>query len=220
MKKCIISPSILSANFAKLGEEVENVITASTNTIHIDIMDNHYVPNLTFGPMICKALRQHGINAFFDVHLMTCPVDDLIVSFAKAGANRISFHPEATKHIDRSLNLIKECGCKTGLAFNPATPLNYLEHTLSKLDVVLLMTVNPGFGGQNFIPDMLNKIQEAKEFIDHRGINIDLAVDGGVNIDTIDDIAQAGANVFIAGSAIFNKPDYKQAILDLQAKLP
>jgi ribulose-phosphate 3-epimerase len=215
----IISASILSANFAKLGEEVNNVLTAGADWIHVDVMDNHYVPNLTFGPLVCAALRKYGITAPLDVHLMVEPVDDLIEAFAKAGANYITFHPEASKHIDRSLQLIRNLGCKAGLALNPATPISCLQHVLDKLDIVLLMSVNPGFGGQSFIPSSLEKIRATKKLLSYVDRPIHLAVDGGVKQDNIRAIAEAGADVFIAGSAIFGSKNYKTAIDGLRAGL-
>lgn len=212
MKEYLIAPSILSANFAKLGEEVENVLSAGADVVHFDVMDNHYVPNLTIGPMVCQALREHGITAPIDVHLMVKPVDRMIEMFVKAGASIITFHPEASEHIDRSLQLIKAGGCKAGLVLNPATPIHVLEHVMDKLDVVLLMSVNPGFGGQKFIPHTLEKLRQVKQLIDASGRDIRLQVDGGVNVDNIAEIAAAGADMFVAGSAIFNQPDYKQVI--------
>ena len=213
-----ISPSLLSADFAKLGEEVTNVLAAGADWIHFDVMDNHYVPNLTFGPMILEAIKPYAGNAVMDVHLMVEPVDALIASFAKAGATMITFHPEASRHVDRSLGLIKDLGCKAGLVLNPATPLNILDHVMDKLDMILLMSVNPGFGGQSFIPETLNKTRAARTRIDAHvaagGQNILLEIDGGVKIDNIREIAQAGADTFVAGSAIFNAPDYK-AVIDL-----
>ena len=208
----LIAPSILAADFARLGEEVENVLAAGADVVHFDVMDNHYVPNLTIGPLICEALRNHGITAPIDVHLMVKPVDRLIPDFAQAGASMITFHPEATEHIDRSLDLIREHGCQTGLVFNPATPLHYLDHVLDKIDIVLLMSVNPGFGGQSFIPSTLNKLKEARQRIDASGRDIRLEVDGGVKIDNIGAIAAAGADMFVAGSAIFGTDDYAKTI--------
>ncbi|GMR17929.1 MAG: ribulose-phosphate 3-epimerase [Gammaproteobacteria bacterium] len=198
-----IAPSILSADFARLGEEVVNVLEAGADIVHFDVMDNHYVPNLTIGPLVCEALRNHGIKAEIDVHLMVKPVDRIIPDFAKAGASYITFHPEGSEHIDRSLQLIREAGCKSGLVFNPATPLDYLKHVMDKVDMVLLMSVNPGFGGQSFISATLDKLKEARKLIDDSGYDIRLEVDGGVKVDNIREIAQAGADTFVAGSAIF-----------------
>ena len=198
-----IAPSILSADFAKLGAEVDNVLKSGTDIVHFDVMDNHYVPNLTIGPLVCEALRNHGVTAPIDVHLMVKPVDRIIPDFAKAGATYITFHPEASDHIDRSLQLIRESGCKSGLVFNPATPLSYLEHVLDKVDMVLLMSVNPGFGGQSFIPGTLDKLRQARKLIDASGRDIRLEIDGGVKVDNIREIAEAGADTFVAGSAIF-----------------
>lgn len=208
----IIAPSILSADFARLGQDVENVLEAGADWVHFDVMDNHYVPNLTIGPMVCKALRDYGITAPIDVHLMVKPVDALIPDFAKAGASMITFHPEGSEHIDRSLQLIKDNGCQAGLVFNPATPLSYLEYVMDKIDMVLLMSVNPGFGGQSFIPGTLNKLREARAMIDASGRDIRLEIDGGVKVDNIGEIAAAGADTFVAGSAIFNADDYKTVI--------
>ena len=208
----LIAPSILAADFARLGEEVENVLAAGADVVHFDVMDNHYVPNLTIGPLICEALRNHGITAPIDVHLMVKPVDRLIPDFAQAGASMITFHPEASEHIDRSLDLIREHGCQSGLVFNPATPLHYLDHVLDKIDIILLMSVNPGFGGQSFIPSTLNKLKEARQRIDASGRDIRLEVDGGVKIDNIGAIAAAGADMFVAGSAIFGTKDYTKTI--------
>jgi ribulose-phosphate 3-epimerase len=199
-----IAPSILSADFARLGEEVKNVLAAGADIVHFDVMDNHYVPNLTIGPLVCEALRKHGISADIDVHLMVKPVDRIIPDFAKAGATYITFHPEASEHIDRSLSLIRESGCKSGLVFNPATPLDYLNYVMDKVDMVLLMSVNPGFGGQKFIPATLNKLREARRLIDESGYKIRLEIDGGVKTDNIGEIAAAGADTFVAGSAIFS----------------
>lgn len=198
-----IAPSILSADFARLGDEVDRVIASGADIVHFDVMDNHYVPNLTIGPLVCEALRRHGITADIDVHLMVKPVDRIIPDFAKAGASYITFHPEGSEHIDRSLQLIKSEGCKCGLVFNPATPLDYLRYTIDKLDMVLLMSVNPGFGGQSFIPTTLDKLREARRIIDESGRDIRLEIDGGVKIDNIRQIAEAGADTFVAGSAIF-----------------
>ena len=208
----VIAPSILSANFARLGEEVDSVIAAGAEWIHFDVMDNHYVPNLTIGPLVCEALRKHGVTAPIDVHLMVKPVDRIVPDFAKAGASLISFHPEASEHIDRTIGLIHECGCKAGLVFNPATPLNYLDYVLDKLDLVLIMSVNPGFGGQSFIPAALEKLRRARELIDRSGRAIRLEVDGGVKVDNIAEIAKAGADTFVAGSAIFGQKDYRAVI--------
>ncbi len=212
MAEFLIAPSILSADFARLGEEVSNVLAAGADIVHFDVMDNHYVPNLTIGPLICEALRNFGITAPIDVHLMVKPVDRIIPDFVKAGASFITFHPEASEHIDRSLSLIRESGCKSGLVFNPATPLTYLEHVLDKIDMVLLMSVNPGFGGQSFIPGTLEKLRLAREIIDVGGYDIRLEVDGGVKVGNIGEIAQAGADTFVAGSAIFGTEDYRATI--------
>jgi ribulose-phosphate 3-epimerase len=198
-----LAPSILSANFAKLGEEVDNVIASGADIVHFDVMDNHYVPNLTIGPLVCEALRNHGVRAPIDVHLMVKPVDRIIPDFAKAGASYITFHPEASDHIDRSLGLIRECGCRSGLVFNPATPLSYLDYVIDKVDMILLMSVNPGFGGQSFIPSTLDKLRQVRQIIDASGLDIRLEVDGGVKVDNIAEIAAAGADTFVAGSGIF-----------------
>jgi ribulose-phosphate 3-epimerase len=198
-----IAPSILSADFARLGQEVDNVLAAGADIVHFDVMDNHYVPNLTIGPLVCEALRKHGVTAPIDVHLMVKPVDRIIPDFAKAGATYITFHPEASDHIDRSLQLVRDEGCKSGLVFNPATPLDYLNYVIDKVDMVLLMSVNPGFGGQSFIPSALDKLREARKIIDQSGRDIRLEIDGGVKVDNIREIAEAGADTFVAGSAIF-----------------
>ena len=215
----LIAPSILSADLARLGDDVAEVLKAGADLIHFDVMDNHYVPNLTFGPAICKALRDYGINCPIDVHLMAKPVDRLIPDFAKAGADIITFHPEATEHIDRTLQLIRDHGCKSGLVFNPATPLSYLDYVMDKIDMILLMSVNPGFGGQAFIPATLNKLREVRRRIDASGFNIRLEVDGGVKVNNIAEIAEAGADMFVAGSAIFDQPDYKAVIAQMRAEL-
>jgi len=207
-----IAPSILSANFAKLGEEVDSVLAAGADIVHFDVMDNHYVPNLTIGPLVCEALRRHGVKAPIDVHLMVKPVDRIIPDFAKAGASIISFHPEASEHIDRTIGLIREQGCQAGLVFNPATPLSYLDHTLHQLDLVLIMSVNPGFGGQKFIPGALDKLREVRRRIDASGRAVRLEIDGGVKADNIGEIARAGADTFVAGSAIFGEKDYRAVI--------
>lgn len=215
----LIAPSILSADLARLGEDVNAVLAAGGDIIHFDVMDNHFVPNLTFGPAICQALRNYGITAEIDVHLMVKPIERLIPEFAKAGANYITFHPEATDHIDRNLQLIRELGCKAGLVFNPATPLHYLDYVMDKIDMILLMGVNPGFGGQKFIPSTLNKLREVRHRIDASGRSIRLEVDGGVKIENIAEIAEAGADTFVAGSAIFDQPDYKAVIDQMRANL-
>lgn len=213
-----IAPSILSADFARLGEEVRNVVAAGANIIHFDVMDNHYVPNLTVGPLVCEAIRPH-VQIPIDVHLMVKPVDRIIPDFAKAGANIITFHPEASEHVDRSLQLIRDNGCKAGLVFNPATPLHYLDHVMDKLDIILIMSVNPGFGGQSFIPEALKKIAAVRQRIDASGRDIMLEIDGGIKIENIAAAARAGADTFVAGSAIFGKPDYKAVIDAMREQL-
>lgn len=219
MKDFLIAPSILSADFARLGDEVNAVLDAGADVVHFDVMDNHYVPNLTIGPMVCEALRKHKITAPIDVHLMVSPVDQLILDFAKAGASYISFHPEATSHVDRSLQLIRDQGCKSGLVFNPGTPLTCLEYLMDKVDVILLMSVNPGFGGQKFIPGTLKKLQDARRLIDESPHSIRLEIDGGVGVGNIREIADAGADMFVAGSAIFNSDDYEETISAMRAEL-
>ena len=214
-----IAPSILSADFARLGDEVTAVIAAGADVVHFDVMDNHYVPNLTIGPLVCEALRKHGITAPLDVHLMVKPVDRIIPDFAQAGATYISFHPEASEHVDRTIELIRENGCKPGLVFNPATPLDWLDHTLAKLDHVLIMSVNPGFGGQKFIPGALDKLRAVRKLIEATGKPIRLEIDGGVKVDNIAEIARAGADMFVAGSAIFGTQDYKATIDAMRAAL-
>src|SRR5690349_3296893 len=214
-----IAPSILSANFARLGEEVDAVVAAGADIVHFDVMDNHYVPNLTIGPLVCEALRRHGVTAPIDVHLMVKPVDRIVPDFAKAGATLLSFHPEASEHVHRTIQLIKSLGCQAGLVFNPATPLHHLDHVLEDLDYVLLMSVNPGFGGQSFIPSTLAKLRAVRERIDRSGKAIRLEVDGGVKADNIGEIAAAGADAFVAGSAIFNAPDYADVIARMRAEI-
>jgi ribulose-phosphate 3-epimerase len=219
MADYLIAPSILSANFARLGEEVDAVLAAGADIVHFDVMDNHYVPNLTIGPMVCTALRKHGVTAPIDVHLMVSPVDQLIGDFAAAGASYITFHPDASTHVDRSLQMIREAGCKSGLVFNPHLGLEALKYVLDKVDMVLLMSVNPGFGGQSFIPSTLDKLREARALIDASGMDVRLEVDGGVTPKNIAEIAAAGADTFVAGSAIFNQPDYAAVISDMRAQL-
>ena len=219
MSDYLIAPSILSANFAKLGEEVDNVLAAGADIVHFDVMDNHYVPNLTIGPMVCKALRDHGVTAPIDVHLMVSPVDALISDFAKAGASYITFHPDASTHVDRSLQMIRDAGCKSGLVLNPAMGLEPLKYVMDKVDMILLMSVNPGFGGQKFIPATIDKVKEVRALIDSSGFDIRLEVDGGISASNIAEIAAAGADTFVAGSAIFNQPDYKQVIDEMRAQL-
>ncbi|MCK4842286.1 MAG: ribulose-phosphate 3-epimerase [Methylococcales bacterium] len=214
-----IAPSILSADFAKLGEEVDNVLASGADVVHFDVMDNHFVPNLTIGPLVCDALRKHGVTAPIDVHLMVDPVDRIIPDFAKAGASMITFHPEGSTHIDRSLQMIRDAGCKSGLVFNPATPLSHLEYVMDKVDIILLMSVNPGFGGQSFIPATLDKLRQARKLIDDSGYDIRLEIDGGVKVDNIREIKAAGADMFVAGSAIFSQPDYKKVIDEMRAEL-
>ncbi|VAX09253.1 Ribulose-phosphate 3-epimerase [hydrothermal vent metagenome] len=225
MADFLIAPSILSADFARLGEEVDKVLKSGADVVHFDVMDNHYVPNLTIGPLVCEALRKHGVTADIDVHLMVKPVDRIIPDFAKAGATYITFHPEASEHIDRSLQLIKEEGCKCGLVFNPATPLDILEYVMDKVDLILLMSVNPGFGGQSFIPSTLDKLRQARKLIDASGRDIRLEIDGGVKVNNIREIAEAGADMFVAGSAIFGAASdsdantYDSVIADMRAEL-
>ncbi|WXL26440.1 ribulose-phosphate 3-epimerase [Ectopseudomonas mendocina] len=219
MQPFAIAPSILSADFARLGEDVDKVLAAGADIVHFDVMDNHYVPNLTIGPMVCAALRKYGVTAPIDVHLMVKPVDRIIGDFIEAGATYITFHPEASEHIDRSLQLVRDGGCKSGLVFNPATPLDVLKHVMDKVDMILLMSVNPGFGGQKFIPHTLEKLREARALIDASGRDIRLEIDGGVNVQNIRSIAEAGADTFVAGSAIFNQPDYKAVIDSMRAEL-
>lgn len=219
MANYTIAPSLLAADFARLGEEASNVLSAGADVLHLDVMDNHYVPNLTVGPLVCAALRQYGIKAPIDVHLMARPVDRLITDFAKAGASYITFHPEASDHVDRSLELIREAGCKAGLALNPATSLHHLEHVWDKIDMILMMSVNPGFGGQQFISSTLNKVTKARQLIHASKKKITLAIDGGIKVDNILEVARAGADMFIAGSAIFSQPDYAKVITDMRSQL-
>ena len=225
MTDFLIAPSILSADFARLGEEVDNVLASGADVVHFDVMDNHYVPNLTIGPLVCEALRNHGVTAPIDVHLMVKPVDRIIPDFAKAGATYISFHPEASDHIDRSLSLVRDNGCKSGLVFNPATPLDYLKYVMDKVDLILLMSVNPGFGGQSFIPATLDKLREARKMIDESGYDIRLEIDGGVKADNIAEIAAAGADMFVSGSGIFGKAKasdphtYDSILAEMRAEL-
>ncbi|GGX43434.1 ribulose-phosphate 3-epimerase [Saccharospirillum salsuginis] len=219
MSDFVIAPSILSADFARLGEEVDTVLEAGADWVHFDVMDNHYVPNLTIGPMVCDSLRKHGVTAPIDVHLMVNPVDRLIGDFIEAGASIITFHPEASDHIDRSLQLIRDGGCKAGLVFNPATPLHYLDYVMDKIDQILIMSVNPGFGGQSFLPSALDKLRAARERINESGRDIRLEIDGGVKVDNIRAIAEAGADTFVAGSAIFNANDYRERIDAMRKEL-
>ena len=219
MSDFLIAPSILSADFARLGEEVDAVLAAGADIVHFDVMDNHYVPNLTIGPMVCKALRDYGVTAPIDVHLMVEPVDDMIEKFAEAGASYISFHPEASAHVDRSIQAIIDAGCQPGLVLNPATPLHYLDYTLEKLHHVLIMSVNPGFGGQQFLDSTYDKLRDVKRRIDQSGKNVRIEIDGGVKVDNIRAVAEAGADMFVAGSAIFNAPDYKAVIDKMRSEL-
>ena len=219
MTDYLIAPSILAADFARLGEEVDNVLEAGADVVHFDVMDNHYVPNLTIGPMVCKALRKHGVTAPIDVHLMVQPVDDLIRMFADAGASYITFHPEASQHVDRSLQLVRDLGCKAGLVLNPATNLDAINWVMDRLDMLLLMSVNPGFGGQKFIPSTLDKLKQARKIIDESGYDIRLEVDGGVGVANIQEIAAAGADTFVAGSAIFSQSNYKKVIDEMRSEL-
>jgi ribulose-phosphate 3-epimerase len=219
MQEPLIAPSILSADFARLGEEVDNVLAAGADLVHFDVMDNHYVPNLTIGPLVCEALRKHGVKAPIDVHLMVKPVDQIVPDFAKAGATYITFHPEASEHVDRTIELIREQGCKPGIVLNPATPLDWLDHVLDKIDMVLLMSVNPGFAGQKFIPGVLKKLAEVRRRIDAGGRPVRLEIDGGVKVDNIAEIARAGADTFVAGSAIFGSADYAATIREMRSEI-
>lgn len=219
MRDFLLAPSLLSADFARLGEDATKVLNAGADMLHLDVMDNHYVPNLTIGPLVCEALRKYGITAPIDVHLMTKHVDRLIVDFAKAGATYITFHPECSDHVDRSLDLIRKHNCKAGLALNPATPLNHLEYVMDKLDMILIMSVNPGFGGQQFIPNTLEKLKKTKSLIDQSGRDIRLSIDGGIKVDNIYEVAKAGADTFVAGSAIFTQPDYGKVIAAMRGEL-
>lgn len=219
MKNYWIAPSILSADFARLGQDIDAVLAAGADIIHFDVMDNHYVPNLTVGPLVCKALRDHGVTAPLDIHLLVSPVDRIIPDFAKAGATYITFHPEASPHLDRSLQLIRDSGCKSGLVFNPATPLNYLQYVMGKIDMVLLMSVNPGFGGQSFLPSALPKLREARRLIDESGFDIRLEIDGGIKIDNIRESALAGADTFVSGTGIFGSPNYRETIDAMRSEL-
>lgn len=219
MQPAVIAPSILSADFARLGEEVDSVLAAGADWVHFDVMDNHYVPNLTIGPMVCEALRRHGVTAPIDVHLMVSPVDRIVSDFAAAGATYVSFHPEATEHVDRTIQLIRESGCRPGIVFNPATPLAWLDYTLGSVDLVLLMSVNPGFGGQKFIPSALEKLSEARRRIDASGREVRLEIDGGVKVDNIGAIARAGADTFVAGSAIFGSKDYAATVAAMRREI-
>jgi len=219
MQAAVIAPSILSANFARLGADVDAVLASGADWVHFDVMDNHYVPNLTIGPLVCEALRKHGVTAPIDVHLMVSPVDRIIPDFAAAGATYITFHPEASEHVDRTIQLIRDSGCRPGLVFNPATPLDWLDYTLGSIDLVLLMSVNPGFGGQKFIPSALTKLAEARQRIGASGRPVRLEIDGGVKVDNIGDIARAGADTFVAGSAIFGSPDYAATITQMRREI-
>lgn len=219
MPDFVIAPSILSANFARLGEEVTAVLDAGADMVHFDVMDNHYVPNLTIGPVVCEALRRYGVSAPIDVHLMTTPVERLIEDFAAAGASRMTFHPDATTHVDRALAMIRDLGCHAGLVFNPATPLNVLEYVMEKLDVIVIMSVNPGFGGQSFLPSALDKLRQARQLVDASGFDIRVQIDGGVKVDNIQEIARAGADTFVAGSAIFGASDYSEVIAEMRSEL-